>query len=220
MTRTPKPGDRLLPKIPTESIVARIITESDEIYLTASEVRVVAMHSDNPEGTAVAMWYGVEENACFVDASCLEKSTYVFADEFDEITTSDVNEVQAGDFVVISRCGDKANYNVSGIVDKVEIGESVNRIHMGDSGVFHESASRRATYSIRRAKLTPLKPNSVVTPKCNAITATYNGHNFTAPIGLVSSDGFDVLADWDGPYDTPYIPVEGLDRRSIKEDNK
>lgn len=216
MTRTPKPGDRLLPKIPTESIVARIITESDEIYLTASEVRVV-VHSGYPKGTAVAMWYGVEQNVCFVDVSDLAKSTYVFADEFDEITTSDVNEVQPGDFLSVSRCGDKTNYSLHGIVDKVVVGESVHTIYMENSGVFDVSASHRATYSIRRAKLTPLKPNSLVTPKCNAITATHNGCNFTASIGLVSSDGVDILAEWAGPYHTLHIPVEDIDRSSIKE---
>lgn len=222
MTRIPKPGDRLLPKYPTGSIVARICTtDSADLIFTASEVRITT-YSGNPDGMAVAMWAGSEKNVCYVEIPALDEDSYVFADEFDEIITSDIKEIRSGDFVVANRLSSNSNYSVSGIVVEVETRNLGHRIYMKDSGfVFEVPTTRKATYSIRRKKPSILKPNSVVTPMYWSILGDKDGHNYWATIGIVSSDGSHILADWFGPVSTTTcIPIEDIDMSSIKESNE
>lgn len=222
MTRIPKPGDRLLPKYPTGSIVARICTtDSADLIFTASEVRITT-YSGNPDGVAVAMWAGSETNVCYVEIPALDEDSYVFADEFDEITTTDIKEIQNGDFVAVSRSGWSSVHSMSGIVDKVEIGDSSQKIFMKDPNfVFEVPTFYQATYNIRRKKPTTLKPNSVVTPKDVFIAADNDGYTYKAPIGVVSSEGTYVLADWKGSLGpTPFMSVEDIDMDSIQEDDK
>lgn len=222
MTRIPKPGDRLLPKYPTGSIVARICTtDPTDLIFTASEVRITT-YRDNPEGVAVAMWAGSEKNVCYVEIPALDEDSYVFADEFDEITTTDIKEIRSGDFVVMSRHNLKSKYSMYGIVDEVEIGTFVHRIYMKDSDfVFEVPTTHKATYSIRRKKSSTLKPNSVVIPRHRFFTADSGGYIYKAPIGVVSSEGTYVLADWKshvGPV--PCMSVKDIDMSSIKESNE
>lgn len=221
MPRIPKPGDRLLPKDPTGSVVARIgTTDSADLIFTAPEARIT---KGTPGGMAVAMWVGSEENVCYVDVPALDEDSYVFADEFDEIITTDINEIRPGDFVAMSRFSRKSMYTMSGIVDKVEIGDFVyHKIYMKDSEfAFEVPTTRKATYSIRRKKPDTLKPNSVVIPRHEFLAADSDGYTYKAPIGVVSSEGTYVLADWKSPTGpVPCMSVEDIDMSSIKEDNK
>lgn len=89
MTRTPKPGNRLLPKTPHGKIHA--VTESGLVYACAPEVRITTSITD-PDGTiAVAMWEGAGRNVCYIPISDLDPSTYVFSGGINETIESHVN---------------------------------------------------------------------------------------------------------------------------------
>lgn len=93
---------------------------------------------------------------------------------------------------------------------------------MKDSGfVFEVPTTRNAFYNIRRKKSSTLKPNSVVIPRHRFFTADSGGYIYKAPIGVVSSEGTYVLADWKshvGPV--PCMSVKDIDMSSIKESNE
>lgn len=205
MTRTPAPGDILLPRNPDGKIHA-IHHDTNEKIAEADMAKVVINCGST---MAVAMWDPVDSedyNMCYASIKQLDHSTYVFRDEVVEEYVYDFSTVKPGDFVWITKnFNDGRKFSSSAYVGEVASRLGIYTTDLAYLDICPNKLTRDYTIKVRRIASEPSthnpKPGDILKPKegSHHIRARGSGVfivDSLATSAIVSENGRYAIGEW------------------------